>query len=108
MSNKENTPAQNKGEQQSAANTGAGAAGEKTDSPRPASAASPARPSGSKAGGIFSLFLNILLLAAIGVLAYLMYEQDKVVKVLFEQQNRSIYKMWIISTLVIVFTNFLF
>jgi uroporphyrin-III C-methyltransferase len=87
MSNKENTPAQNKGEQQSAANTGAGAAGEKTGSPRPASAASPARPSGSKAGGIFSLFLNILLLAAIGVLAYLMYEQDKVVKVLFEQQN---------------------
>ena len=45
MSNKENTPAQNKGEQQSAANTGAGAAGEKTASPRPATAASPARPS---------------------------------------------------------------
>jgi len=87
MSNKENTPAQNKGEQQSAANSGAGAAGEKTGSLRPASAASPARPSGSKAGGNFSLFLNILLLAAIVVLAYFMYEQDKVVKVLFEQQN---------------------
>jgi len=87
MSNKENTPAQNKGEQQSAANSGAGAAGEKTGSLRTASAASPARPSGSKAGGNFSLFLNILLLAAIVVLAYFMYEQDKVVKVLFEQQN---------------------
>jgi len=87
MTDKENTPAQDKSEQPSAAITGALAAGEKTASARSATAASPARRSSSKAGGIFSLFLNIILLAAIGVLAYFMYEQDKAVKVLFEQQN---------------------
>jgi len=87
MTDKENTPAQDKSEQPSAAITGVLAAGEKTASARSATAASPARRSSSKAGGIFSLFLNIILLAAIGVLAYFMYEQDKAVKVLFEQQN---------------------
>ena len=87
MTDKENTPAQDKSEQPSAAITGALAAGEKTASARSATAASPARRSSSKAGGIFSLFLNIILLAAIVVLAYFMYEQDKAVKVLFEQQN---------------------
>ncbi|MDC1528187.1 uroporphyrinogen-III C-methyltransferase [Gammaproteobacteria bacterium] len=87
MTDKENTPAQDKSEQPSAAITGALAAGEKTASASSATAASPARRSSSKAGGIFSLFLNIILLAAIGVLAYFMYEQDKAVKVLFEQQN---------------------
>ncbi len=89
MTDKENTPAQNKGEQQSAANTGACAGGEKTATARSAgpAAVSPARRSTGKAGTIFSLFLNLILLGAIGVLAYLMYEQDRVVKVLSEQQN---------------------
>ncbi len=89
MADKENTPAQDKSEQQSAANSGDSARGEKTGPAKSASTltASPAQRSTSKAGGIFSLFLNIILLAAVGILGYLMYEQDKAVKVLFEQQN---------------------
>lgn len=89
MADKENTPAQDKSGQQSAANSGDSAKGEKTGSAKSASTltASPAHRSTSRAGGIFSLFLHIILLAAVGILGYLMYEQDKAVKVLFEQQN---------------------